>query len=393
MFSSNRFSIRLLVNFLFFLFRVETVLTKLEDFSVEVFIEIFQRLSLMELLQSFYNLNFRLNTIIEQRTPVKFDFWQLTDDEHLLFEQFIQKLNLRQVNSLDINLHWQRNSILERLQSIYSSFTCIRLIRILNISDEDSELIINLLSCISLSFIQLKTISIGYNNSFDCINCIRIFQKILASALLLTSLQHVTFISSHCSPVEDERALYKEGFPVVNKNQLTNIKYLHLKKFYFPSLLLTVLQNLQSLHLEDVQCLMNDSMNDVGNIKLLNLVKLCLIYYSSSPSFEWITVLLKLMPNLQSISTKTHHRDLEDGNEWSQILQLHCSKLMKFHLEIYLEDGQIDLTTAETTFGGNSYWQERSVHCTDVVMEDFDGYYYHYLIVVRVSKVSFITSF
>jgi hypothetical protein len=135
--------------------------TKLEDFSVEVFIEIFQRLSLMELLQSFYNLNFRLNTIIEQRTPVKFDFCPLTDSEHLLFEQFIQKLNLRQVTSLDVDLHWQKNPILERLQSIYPSFTCIPLLRILNISSENSELIINLLTCIPSSSTQLKAISIG----------------------------------------------------------------------------------------------------------------------------------------------------------------------------------------------------------------------------------------
>jgi hypothetical protein len=132
--------------------------------------------------------------------------------------------------------------------------------------------------------------------------------------------------------VEDERALYKEGFPVVSKNQLTNMKYVYLKNFYLPSLLLTPLQYLQSLYLEDVQYLMTDSVIDAdGNIKLLNLVKLCLSYhYSSHLRFECITVLLKLMLNLQSISTKTHFKDLEDGNEWSQILQLHCSKLMKF---------------------------------------------------------------
>lgn len=369
------------------MFRIKTTITKLEDFSVEVFVEIFQRLSVLELLHSFYNLNFRLNTIIEQHTPVKFDFWQITDGEHLIFEEFIQKLNLRQVNSLDIDLHGQRNPILERFQSIFPSFTCIRLLRIFNISDADSELIINLLSCISSSFIQLKTIAIGYKHPSDCTNCIHIFQKILAPALLLTSLQHVTFICSYCSTVEDERALYNEGFPVVNNNQSTNIKYLQLKKFYLPTSLLTVLQNLQSLDLENVQCLLNNSVINAGDIKLLNLVKLRLSYqYSFSLNFEWIRVILKLMPNLQSISMKTCSKDFEDGEEWSQILQLHCSKLMKFYLEMYTEGSQIDLTTVETTFGGNSYWQQRSVQFNDEVMEDFDGHYYRYLIVVRVSK-------
>lgn len=291
----------------------------LESLANELFLDLFEYFSSVDLLQAFYNLNTRLNNLIYLHFQTHILNFQSTSksDFDLICQKYLPSLTDRIISlrlsddddtPQEINLFFSYNFSLQQFSSlqslsIYRIYSFNLLERILNELPYLSNLI----------HLKINRYHILYNEIYDIgiINLIERLSNLISCHLDITNDndQCIETLSIICLSLKDLSIPHLS----CNLNHLFNlIKYL---------------SNLQSLNIRIVDHL---SISNVSSMKFLSIKKLQLVFYGSLNS---LNNLFQTMSNIEELKLNMPSTYI-DGYDWKTIIENNLSHLIIFQLKM-----------------------------------------------------------
>jgi hypothetical protein len=361
----------------------------IEQFSVELWREIFDYFNGIELWYSFRDLNKKIDSIIDQ-TPLYFDF-KKTGNYSYFTENIFPTVKIINVRSLKLN---QINKT-KHFFSIYSLHSMVNL-RTLSLThmfsfNDNSFVFWNQLSSLKhLQSLKIKFLDKdGRGNSTEEIEFIisSIFNKDFCP--LLKSFSISTYGTGNwILPYSS----------LIQTTKTTNIKYFSIDKFSFTDLikLIPALENIKSFKVYyelDFEKKSNEQLQNMTiSIPLLSKCVQMHLNLADHIHFEHIEYLLKYTPNLKDLSLWSWQNHLLDEKKWRLLLSIQYPQLIKFRLGCtgYDDDNYFEeiSTKFEKKCSRKPFWIERN---TEVLYQAFsDNDFYDIMIRFNIKKVSLI---
>jgi len=286
----------------------------LEFLSNELFLELFEYLSSIDLVQSFFNINHRFNNLIYIHLQTHYlDFQSCTKTQFDFLCQQILPSITNHVVSLRLSDDDNTPEQIARFFSYnlsFSHFTHLKSLSIHQIYSFDSlQSIINQLpQLIHLTYLNLTRYYIIFNEIYDIhiIDRIRTLSKLTHCNLDITQDSDCCF----CTP----------------SIQTASIQYLSI-----PYLECTVQQLIQFLHhlrhLYFLNAHVYDRSNDFESISTRKYFSIKILHLQFDGSFESLKILLQTFPNLSKLRIVIKS-GFFNGYQWQNLIETYLSNLI-----------------------------------------------------------------
>ncbi len=361
----------------------------IEQFSVELWREIFDYFNGIELWYSFRDLNKKIDSIID-RTPLYFDF-KKTGNYSYFTENILPTVNIINVRSLKLS---QINKT-KHFFSIYSLHSMVNL-RTLSLThmfsfNDNSFVFWNQLSSLKhLQSLKIKFLdNDGRGNSTEEVEFIisSIFNKNFCPLLKSFSIS-TDGTGNWILPYSS----------LIQTTKTTNIKYFSIDKLSFTDLikLLPALENIKSFKVYyelDLEKKSNEQLRNMTiSIPLLFKCVQMHLNLADHIHFEHIEYLLKYTPNLKDLSLWSWQYHLLDEKKWRLLLSIQYPQLIKFQLGCtgYDNDDYFEKISKkfEKKCSRKPFWIERNTVVSYQGLSDDDCY--DIIIRFNIKKVSLL---
>lgn len=302
-----------------------------DDLPNEIYHDIFDYLSLLNIIHSFSGINLRLNHLIDH-IPMKLNFQNLNKTQSKRIMKQILPNRIEQIISLDMNQNFEIF-----INPFNQSFCLTQFINLRHLSFPSNDLqqlkslfsiLPNLYSLRSLRLIEQSDSNL--HNETVC-------KLTLANnnQYLINKSQHLTHISIETSPPFKNLCLLQTS--------LTNkifVNYLQINircaLFFYP-------QSLKYIDYHGLSCLTSD----------MNYLKLNLYFGTYRTVFD----LIQYFPKIQYLSVKTNSQTYANGYHWADLLA-QMSNLTQINFNIYLDSEKSDqeFDTFQTKFWLDKQW-------------------------------------
>lgn len=290
-----------------------------ESLANELFLDLFEYLSSIDLLRAFYDLNTRFNNLIflhfqtnllNFQSISKYDFDFVCQNYLSSIKHQIRSLRLSddddtpQQIDLFFSYHFslQQFSYLQSL-TIYRIYSFNSLQRILD----------ELPSLLYLHHLKITRYNIVFNELYD----IGIIDRIKCLSNLLSCHLDITNTNDQCILI-----------PSIISLSLKDLSISHLS-FNIKQLLnfIEYLSNLQSL---DIRIIDHSTVLSISSLKFLNIKKLNILFYGS---YNSLNNLLQTMSNLQQLKINMPSTYI-DGYQWKTMIETNLSNLIRFQFKM-----------------------------------------------------------
>ncbi|CAF4202579.1 unnamed protein product, partial [Rotaria sordida] len=321
--------------------------TLIENLSNEFFYEIFDYLHGIDIYNSFSNLNYRFQQLLNSSSLLfKIKVHTQSNESSMNIYKQIILLNKHQIFSIDLYIPLQNKHFF----SLFSIDSSLDHLESLTLSQLDSNVLSSVIFNLS-SLPRLFSLTINkFNSSKDLTDTYRI-------VLALPVLKYYKFSAENLD--------LSISFPISNNKQFSTIKYLVIDHFCTASQLHAILSYTPQLERLNYMDLVGNDIN-IGiilPITLSNLthVSIC-TWVKTFDKFE--TFISKLYSKVNFLSIIILHEDITylDANRWEKLILQYWPQLEKFYFQYYEyngDDSEFPLYLAERNQFNSSFWIER----------------------------------
>ncbi|CAF2814620.1 unnamed protein product [Rotaria sp. Silwood2] len=326
-------------------------ISSIENLSNEFFYEIFDYLDGCEIYQTFSNLNYRFQQLLNSSSlRLKINFHHSTSVEIFMNNyKKILLLNKDQIFSIHLSLSTHNNQIISSL-NIDSSFN--RLESLFFRSIEPNTLI--------LLLPKLTRLPLFFSLTIDTWQTLKDLSDVYRLIFDLPKLKYIRL-----SAMEPEDIDVTVSLPIPTNKQLSTIKYLLIDHpCAFNELFTIISYTFQICHLNFIH--KKGSTLKLGNISSITLSNLThLSIYGDDIRFDEFQIFItKIYSKLQVLSVTSLSQDMTylDADRWEEFILKYLPLLQKFNLRYYVflnNDHETVMYFGKSNQFFSSFWIER----------------------------------